>query len=100
MASRPRRCGSGLGSNAAGARSNYVPLINGSDTNFSRPFVMTYPSSAYPTDKPRAQLYTTNLTGFSNGTFTNPTGVNSNQLWGYTRASFPSRRELVSLNSE
>ena len=61
---------------------SYVPLINGSDTNFSQPFVMTYPSSAYPTDKPRAQLYTTNLTGFSQGNGFNPTGVNSNQLWG------------------
>ena len=78
-------------SNAAGARDNYVPLINGSDTNFSQPFVLTYPANSYPTDKPRAQLYTTNLTGFSNGTFTNPTGVDSNQLWGYTTGvlSFP-----------
>ena len=53
-------------SNSAGVRSNYVPLINGSDTNFSQPFVMTYPSAQYPTDKPRPQLFTTNLTGFSN----------------------------------
>jgi len=60
----------------------YVPLINGSDTNFSQPFVMTYPSSGYPTDKPRPQLYTANLTGFSQGSGFNPTGVNSNQLWG------------------
>ena len=42
----------------------YVPLINGSDTNFSQPFVLTYPSAPYPTDKPRAQLYVSNLTGF------------------------------------
>ncbi len=70
-------------SNAAGIRGNYVPLINGSNTNFSRPFVMTYPSSSYPTDKPRAQIYTTNLTGFSNQGRNNPTGVNSNQLWGF-----------------
>ena len=78
-------------SNSAGVRFNYAPLINGSDTNFSQPYVMTYPSSSYPTDKPRAQLYTANLTGFSNGTGTNPTGVNSNQLWGYTSGvlSFP-----------
>ena len=53
-------------SNAAGIRSNYVPLINGSNTNFSRPFVMTYPDNSYPTDKPRAQIVTENLTGFSN----------------------------------
>jgi hypothetical protein len=70
-------------SNAAGIRSNYVPLINGSDTNFSRPFVMTYPSNSYPTDKPRAQIVTENLTGFSNPGLFNPTGVNSNQLWGF-----------------
>ena len=31
----------------------YYPLINGSDTNFSQPFVLTYPQSGYPTDKPR-----------------------------------------------
>ncbi len=60
----------------------YVPLINGSDTNFSQPYVMTYPSSGYPTDMPRPQLFTTNLTGFSTGSRFNPTGVNSNQLWG------------------
>ena len=70
-------------SNAAGIRSNYVPLINGSNTNFSRPFVMTYPSNSYPTDKPRAQIVTENLTGFSNPGLHNPTGVNSNQLWGF-----------------
>lgn len=69
-------------SNAAGIFNSYVPLINGSDTNFSQPFVMTYPASGYPTDKPRVQLYTTNLTGFSQGSKFNPTGVNSNQLWG------------------
>jgi len=60
------------------------PLINGSDTNFSHPFVLTYPSSAYPTDKPRAQLFTANLTGFSNGNggpILNT--VTDNQLWTY-----------------
>ena len=45
------------------SRHGYVPLINGSDTNFSHPFVMTYPGNGYPTDKPRPQLYVTNLTG-------------------------------------
>jgi hypothetical protein len=70
-------------SNAAGIRNNYVPLINGSDTNFSRPFVLTYPANSYPTDKPRAQIVTENLTGFSNPGHFNPTGVNSNQLWGF-----------------
>jgi len=61
----------------------YIPLINGSDTNFSHPFVLTYPNNGYPTDMPRPQLVVTNLTGFAQG----PNGpelgtVNSNQLWG------------------
>jgi len=42
-----------------------VPLINGSNTNFSHPFVLTYPANANPTDKPRPQLTVTNLTGFT-----------------------------------
>jgi hypothetical protein len=63
----------------------YIPLINGSDTNFSQPFVLTYPAASVPTDKPRAQLFVSNLTGFS----FHPgeifgTGANSNQLWGAT----------------
>ena len=33
-----------------------IPLINGSDTNFSHPFVLTYPPNSFPTDRPRAQL--------------------------------------------
>src|SRR6202041_2626422 len=45
----------------------YVPLINGSDTNFSHPFVLTYPNLSFPTDRPRPQLVVTNLTGFQNG---------------------------------
>jgi hypothetical protein len=61
----------------------YVPLVNGSDTNFSHPFVLTYPANGYPTDKPRPQLTTTNLTGFS-GSFLVPElgTVDDNQLWG------------------
>ena len=62
--------------------SNYVPLINGSDTNFSHPFVLTYPKNGFPTDRPRPQLLTQNLTGFSTG-FGSPIGsVQDNQLWG------------------
>ena len=61
----------------------YVPLINGSDTNFSHPFVLTYPTNGYPTDIPRPQLTTTNLTGFSGSFFVPVLGtVNDNQLWG------------------
>jgi hypothetical protein len=64
---------------------DYVPLINGSDTNFSHPYVLTYPKNGYPTDRPRPQLTTTNLTGFTQGHFPlgSPIGnVNDNQLWG------------------
>jgi len=50
-------------------------LVNGSDTNFSAPYSLTYPASNYPTDTPRPQLYTTNLLGFSTGE------LNTNQLW-------------------
>ena len=63
----------------------YIPLINGSNTNFSQPFVLTYPNESYPTDKPRPQLVVTNLTGFSfqiGNLF--GTGANGNQLWGAT----------------
>jgi len=65
--------------------SGYVPLINGSDTNFSQPFVLTYPNNSFPTDKPRPQLVVRNLTGFSfhvGNLF--GTGANGNQLWGAT----------------
>jgi hypothetical protein len=61
---------------------DYIPLINGSDTNFSHPFVLTYPKNGFPTDTPRPQLFTQNLTGFSHG-FGSPIGsVQDNQLWG------------------
>jgi len=60
----------------------YVPLINGSDTNFSHPFVLTYPNNSFPTDMPRPQLVVTNITGFSNGPGPVLGTVNVNQLWG------------------
>ncbi|MGH3220654.1 MAG: hypothetical protein ACRDPY_18475 [Streptosporangiaceae bacterium] len=64
--------------------SGYVPLINGSDTNFSQPFVLTYPSSGYPTNMPRPQLQVDNLSGSSQGFPPGPVlgTVNDNQLWG------------------
>jgi hypothetical protein len=71
------------------AFNTYLPLINGSDTNFSRPFVLTYGATAYPTDLPRPQLYVANLTGYSNGTHSNPSGVNDNQLWGVDAGTLP-----------
>jgi hypothetical protein len=64
---------------------DYVPLINGSDTNFSHPFVLTYPKNGYPTDRPRPQLLVQNLTGFTQGHYPHgsPIGnVDDNQLWG------------------
>jgi len=60
----------------------YVPLINGSDTNFSHPFVLTYPNNSFPTDTPRPQLVVTNITGSSNGPGPVLGTVNVNQLWG------------------
>jgi hypothetical protein len=69
------------------------PLINGSDTNFSEPYVLTYPASGYPTDQPRPQLYTTNLTGFAQGANNGLPGgdddVNSNQLWSWDTGVLP-----------
>jgi hypothetical protein len=62
----------------------FTPLINGSNTNFSHPFVLTYPNNGFPTDKPRPQLQVRNLTGFTNpANFNFPviSSVSSNQLW-------------------
>jgi hypothetical protein len=59
-----------------------APAINGSDTNFSHPFVLTYPSNGFPTDIPRPQLKVTNLTGFSNGFGPIVGTVPDSQLWG------------------
>jgi hypothetical protein len=61
---------------------DYVPLINGSDNNFSHPFVLTYPNNSFPTDMPRPQLTVTNITGESNGPGPVLGTVNVNQLWG------------------
>jgi len=63
-------------------RHDYVPVINGSDTNFSHPFVLTYPKNGFPTDTPRPQLFVQNLTGFSHGPGTPIGSVQDNQLWG------------------
>jgi hypothetical protein len=55
----------------------YVPLINGSETNFSNPYVLSYPQNSYPTDMPRPVLATQTLEQSSHhGT------VNNNQEWG------------------
>jgi hypothetical protein len=59
------------------------PLVNGSDTNFSSPYALTYPGSSYPTDTPRPSLYVTNLLGFSTG------ALNTNQLWSADAGVLP-----------
>jgi hypothetical protein len=63
---------------------HYFPLINGSDTNFSQPFVLTYPQSGYPTDKPRPQLQVDNLSGYTHGfpPILNYPSIDNNQMWG------------------
>jgi hypothetical protein len=58
------------------------PLINGSDTNFSQPFVLTYPNGASPLSTPRPQLEVENLTVFAAPTGYPNGDVNDNQLWG------------------
>ncbi len=62
----------------------YYPLINGSDTNFSQPYVMTYPQSGYPTDTPRPQVQVDNLSGYTTGfpPILNYPSIDDNQLWG------------------
>jgi hypothetical protein len=57
------------------AYDGYIPLINGSDTNFSHPYVLQYPINAYPTDMPRAQLNTYMLQKYSTD------DVWDNELW-------------------
>ena len=63
---------------------HYYPLINGSDTNFSQPYVLTYPQSGYPTDKPRPVLQVNNLSGFTTGfpPILNYPSIDDNQMWG------------------
>ena len=63
---------------------HYYPLINGSDTNFSQPYVLTYPQSGYPTDKPRPVLQVDNLSGYTTGfpPILNYPSIDDNQMWG------------------
>jgi hypothetical protein len=63
-------------------RHGYVPLINGSTTNFSHPHVLSYPGNGFPTDRPRPQLQVKNLTGFTQGRGTQVGSVDDTQLWG------------------
>jgi hypothetical protein len=64
---------SGYESAEAALASGYSPLINGSDTDFTRPYVLTYPRSSYPTGRAQPALNTSQEA--SAGT------ANSKQLW-------------------
>ena len=68
---------------AAPAGAVYLPLINGSGTNFSHPAVLTYPQNSYPTDTPRPQLKTQTLQIDSHGV------VNATELWGNDEGTAP-----------
>jgi hypothetical protein len=61
---------------SADASGDYTPLINGSDTNFSHPYVLHYPGNGYPTDMPRPQLNTYTLQQYST-----PGNVYNNEEW-------------------
>jgi hypothetical protein len=78
----PPLVGPTLSNSAMAGNNGYVPLINGSDTNFSHPFVLTYPKNGFPTDVPRPQLMVQKLTGFSHGPGMPIGSVQDNQLWG------------------
>ena len=75
--------------NAAGWGNSYVPVINGSDSNFSQPFVLDYPQNGFPTDKPRPQLIVNNLTGYTNGSILNQSGIVDTQEWGADFGTLP-----------
>jgi hypothetical protein len=62
---------------------HYVPLINGSDTNFSNPYVLNYPGNSYPTDMPRPQLNVHTLSQYSGGQ------VFNNQMWSADTGVLP-----------
>jgi hypothetical protein len=57
------------------ANNDFIPLINGATTNFSHPYVLTYPQNGFPTDLPRPQLFTRTLQKFATG------NIFENQLW-------------------
>jgi len=79
------------GTDATGWDESYAPVINGSDTNFSQPEVLTYPMSGSPTDMPRPELYVSNLTGEQgvDNIFPDYGTVNDNQLFGADYGVFP-----------
>jgi hypothetical protein len=66
---------------AASTSGGYAPLINGSDTNFSDPQVLTEPG--WPLSRPRPGLVTSRLQEFSGGT------VYDDQMWDNTVGALP-----------
>jgi hypothetical protein len=63
----------------------YTSLINGANTNFSHPYVLTYPANGYPTDLPRPQLRVDQVQ-----TFSSPAPyIVTNQLWGADFGTVP-----------
>jgi hypothetical protein len=55
--------------------SDFFAGLNGAGTNFSHPFVLTYPQGSYPTDSPRPVLQVQELSSFSTGQYSD------SQLW-------------------
>ncbi len=65
----------------ATATAGYSPLVNGSTTDFTHPFAMTYPAGASPTDEPAPQIHVSHLRSCGDaGTDERP--VPGRQLWG------------------
>jgi hypothetical protein len=62
---------------SANRNKSHTPLINGSDTSFSNPYVLHYPGGEYPTDVPRPQLNTYTLQVYANS----PPTVYNNEMW-------------------
>jgi hypothetical protein len=66
----------------------YFPIMAGSTTNFSRPYVMTYPSGAFPTDEPTPQIHVRHLQ-VTGGQSTGQPTVPDRQLWGVHSGVLP-----------
>jgi HYR domain len=64
-----------IADSSASITESFVPLINGSDTDFSDPFVLSYPPGSNPLDTPRPVLYVDNLQQNTAGQ------VPDSQLW-------------------
>ncbi|MGR6964436.1 hypothetical protein ACU610_08265 [Geodermatophilus sp. URMC 61] len=65
----------------ATAAEGYSPLVNGSTTDFTHPFAMTYPADAAPTDEPAPQIHVSRL-HFCEHADPAERAVPDRQLWG------------------